>query len=71
LLTTKPQTSAWSSGDSSARVPNSAANTPPGLMSPTTSTGSRAARASPMLAMSVARRLISAGEPAPSQTTTS
>ena len=40
-------------------------------MSPTTITGSPAARASPMFAMSVARRLISAGLPAPSQITTS
>ena len=40
-------------------------------MSPTTTTGRSAAWASPMFAMSVARRLISAGEPAPSQTTTS
>ena len=38
---------------------------------PTTITGRSAACASPMFAMSVARRLISAGEPAPSQTTTS
>ena len=36
-------------------------------MSLTTITGRPAARASPMLAMSVARRLISAGLPAPSQ----
>ena len=40
-------------------------------MSPTTTTGRCAARARPMLAMSVARRLISAGEPAPSTMTAS
>ncbi len=66
-----PAISAWSAASSSARVPNSAANTPPRSMSPTTSTGRSAARASPMFAMSVSRRLISAGEPAPSQITTS
>jgi hypothetical protein len=40
-------------------------------MSPTTTTGSFLARARPMLTMSLRRRLISAGEPAPSQITTS
>src|SRR4051795_9239395 len=40
-------------------------------MSPTTTTGNSAAVARPMLAMSSARRLISVGDPAPSQTTTS
>ena len=40
-------------------------------MSPTITTGSPAALASPMLAMSPSRRLTSAGLPAPSQTTTS
>ena len=64
---TKPATSAWSAGDSSARVPNSEANTPPRSMSPTTTTGSPTARASPRLTRSVSRRLISAGLPAPSQ----
>ena len=68
---TKPLTRAWSAGPSRATVPNRAANTPPRSMSPTTMTGSPAARASPMLAMSVSRRLISAGLPAPSQMTTS
>ena len=71
LLITNPATSAWSAGSSRARVPCSAANTPPRSMSPTTITGRCAARASPMFAMSVARRLISAGLPAPSQITTS
>src|SRR5215472_5771607 len=40
-------------------------------MSPTTITGRPRARASPMFTMSCRRRLISAGEPAPSHTTTS
>ena len=68
---TNPLIRAWSAGSSSASVPYRAANTPPRSMSPTTTTGSPAARASPMLAMSVSRRLISAGLPAPSQMTTS
>ena len=71
LLITKPAISAWSAGSSSATVPCSAANTPPRSMSPTTITGRPAARARPMLATSVGRRLISAGLPAPSQITTS
>ena len=71
LLITNPEMSAWSAGSSSATVPYSAANEPPRSMSVTTTTGRPAARARPMLAMSVARRLISAGLPAPSQTTTS
>src|SRR5271155_4448685 len=40
-------------------------------MSPTMTTGRFAARARPMFTKSVARKLISAGEPAPSQITTS
>ena len=71
LLMTNPLIRAWSAGCSKASVPYRAANTPPRSMSPTTTTGSPAARASPMLAMSVSRRLISAGLPAPSQMTTS
>ena len=71
LLMTKPATSAWSSGSSSARLPYSDAKTPPRSMSPTSTTGMSAARARPMFARSPARRLISAGLPAPSQTTTS
>ncbi len=71
LLTNQPATCRWSSADSSASVPYIAANTPPRSMSPTTTTGRPAAVARPMLAMSRSRRLISAGEPAPSQTTTS
>ena len=71
LLMMKPETSSWSPGGIRASVPYSAANTPPRSMSPTTMTGSPAARASPMFATSVSRRLISAGLPAPSQMTTS
>ena len=67
----KPAISAWSSGSSTARVPNSEANEPPRSMSLTTMTGKRRALARPRFARSVARRLISAGLPAPSQTTTS
>ena len=71
LFTTNPATSAWSSRLSRASVPYSAASAPPRSMSATTITGRPAARARPMLARSCARRLISAGLPAPSQTTTS
>ena len=42
--------------------------TPPRSMSPARITGTSAAAAKPMLAMSPARRLISAGLPAPSTT---
>src|SRR5262249_46972518 len=71
LFTTNPATSAWSSRLSRASVPYSAASAPPRSMSATTITGRPAARARPMLAMSCARRLISAGLPAPSQMTAS
>ena len=43
--------------------------TPPRSMSPIRTTGTSAARAKPMLAMSSARRLISDAEPAPSTST--
>ena len=39
LLATNPAISAWSAGSSSATVPNSAANSPPRSMSPTTTVG--------------------------------
>ncbi|CAM5432087.1 hypothetical protein STANM309S_04967 [Streptomyces tanashiensis] len=52
-------------------MPKNWAKTPPRSMSPTTTTGSFAARAMPMFTMSVRRRLISAGLPAPSQITAS
>ncbi|SIC55134.1 Uncharacterised protein [Mycobacteroides abscessus subsp. abscessus] len=71
LLTIKPATSLWSAGSSTATEPNRCASTPPRSMSPTNTTGRPAARASPILAISVARKLISATEPAPSQITTS
>ncbi len=71
LLTRYPATNRWSPSESSAVVPKNDAKTPPRSMSPTTTTGSRAARAMPMLTMSVRRRLISAGLPAPSQITAS
>ena len=71
LLTTKPDTSAWSAASRRASVPCIAANTPPRSMSPTSRVGIPPCRASPMLTKSCARRLISAGLPAPSQTTTS
>ena len=45
--------------------------TPPRSMSPTSTTGTSAASAKPILAMSPARRLISAGLPAPSTSTRS
>src|ERR1700746_3026700 len=61
LLITKPQMSAWSSGEGRASVPYMAANTPPRSMSPVTMTGRPAARARPMLATSVSRRVISGG----------
>ena len=48
--------------DSSATVPKKEAKTPPRSMALTTSTGSPALRATPMLTMSVRRRLISAGD---------
>src|SRR5580693_5257416 len=66
-----PATSAWSSGSSTATVPNRCASSPPRSISPTKITGRFAGRARPMLTKSVARKLISAGDPAPSQITAS
>jgi hypothetical protein len=66
-----PAINRWSAGSSTASVPNIAASSPPRSISPTTTTGRRAARARLMLARSRPRRLISAGLPAPSQMTTS
>ena len=60
-----------SSASSTAMVPTRLAITPPRSMSPTRTTGTSAATAKPMLAMSPARRLISAGLPAPSTSTRS
>ena len=67
----KPSMMAASSGGSTAWVPTMLAMTPPRLMSPMSTTGTPAARAKPMLAMSPARRLISEAEPAPSTSTMS
>ena len=52
-------------------VPTRLAITPPRSMSPTSTTGTSAARAKPILAMSLARRFVSAALPAPSTTTMS
>ncbi len=52
-------------------VPTSCAMTPPRSMSPTSTTGTSAARAKPILAMSAWRRFTSAGLPAPSTSTRS
>jgi hypothetical protein len=57
---------ARSPGESRECVPTSWAMTPPRSMSPTSATGTSAASANPILAMSPARKLISAGLPAPS-----
>ena len=70
-LTMKPATSLASSGSSTALVPTRLAITPPRSISPTTTTGTSAARAKPILAMSFLRRLISEALPAPSTSTIS
>ena len=66
-----PFTRARSSSVSSITVPSSDANTPPKLMSPTSTTGASADSAIDIFTMSPARKLISAGLPAPSMTTQS
>ena len=71
LLTMKPQISAASSGAITALVPTRLAMTPPRSISPISTTGTSAARAKPILAMSLARRLISEALPAPSTSTMS
>ena len=68
LLTISPLMRACSSGCNKATVPYNEANTPPRSMSPTSKTGASTSSASPILTMSFSRRLISAGEPAPSMT---
>ena len=70
-LMTKPAVLSRSLSEINASVPTSWANTPPLSISPTSNTGQSAASAKPMLAMSLARRLISAGLPAPSAMITS
>ena len=62
---------ARSSGSSSSTVPYSWAKTPPRSISPASKTGASTSFASPMLTISSALRLISAGLPAPSMTITS
>ena len=71
LLTAKLRIIAASAGSSTALVPATAAMTPPRSMSASRHTGTCARRAKPMLAMSRARRLISAALPAPSTITRS
>ena len=70
-LTMKPFIRAASAGSRTARVPTRLAMTPPRSMSPMRTTGMSVARAKPMLAMSLARRLISEALPAPSMRTRS
>ena len=70
-FTAKPLIRAASPSLRTACVPTICAMTPPRSMSPTRMTGMSAASAKPMLARSPARRLISAGLPAPSITTRS
>ena len=71
LLTMKPLSSARSAGSSSARVPTRLAIRRRGRCRRPARPARRAASAKPMLAMSPARRLISAGLPAPSTRTRS
>ena len=66
LLMPKPRMRAQSSLGNTAWVPTSCAITPPRSMSPIRTTGTFAADAKPMFAMSPARRFTSAGLPAPS-----
>ena len=67
----KPTIMAASAGSITVLVPTRLAITPPRSMSPSSTTGTSAARAKPMLAMSLARRLTSDAEPAPSTSTRS
>ncbi len=71
LLSTKPRTRARSCGGSRAQVPYRCANAPPRSMSVTSRHCACAWRATRILTISLSMRLISAGEPAPSMTTTS
>ena len=70
-LTMKPRIIAASASSSTALVPTRLAMTPPRSMSPTSTTGTSAARAKPILAMSPALRFTSDAEPAPSTRTRS
>ncbi len=71
LLIRKPRMRSRSPGASTAWVPTRLAMTPPRSMSPASTTGTSAASAKPILAMSPARRFTSAGLPAPSTSTMS
>ena len=71
LLITKLLTIAASAESRTTRVPTTEAMTPPRSMSARRQTGTPARRANPMLAMSRARRFVSAALPAPSTTTRS
>ena len=70
-LTMKAFIRAASAGSRTACVPTRLAMTPPRSMSPMRTTGVSVARAKPMLAMSLARRLVSEALPAPSTRTRS
>ena len=70
-LTMKPTIFAASAASITALVPTICAITPPRSMSPTSATGTSAACAKPILAMSPWRRLISEALPAPSTRTRS
>ena len=71
LLSTKPRRRARSASGSSAQVPYRWAKAPPRSISATSRQRASAWRATRRLTTSLAIRLISAGEPAPSITTTS
>ena len=71
LFSTKPRSSARSCGGNKAQVPYKCANAPPLSMSVTSKQAAFACKATRMFTMSLADKLISAGEPAPSMTTTS
>ena len=70
-LTMKPRIRAASCGSTTCFVPTRLAMTPPRSMSPISTTGAFAARAKPILAMSLVRRLTSEALPAPSTSTMS
>jgi hypothetical protein len=71
LLTRNPRICAASSASITVFVPTKLAMTPPRSMSPISTTGTSAARANPILAMSWPRRFTSDALPAPSTSTMS
>ena len=71
LLTINPTICSESPELRTVFVPTSCAITPPRSISPNSTTGTSAAFANPMFAMSFFRRLVSAGLPAPSTMTRS